>query len=186
MVVAMVASMVGCVTGCASQAGPEKLLIATSEYERVFVSAIEVARRESLVGGLRDRRTGVIETEPEFAPTILEPWHAGGEPSSRLMESTISFQRRRARFEFSPHPLADVGEAVDLTRYEGELDLRVFVHVDRMHTVGRRRSTWSRRVSSIEEVLEVDESVTRRWVPAGRDTAMERRLLAALQTALSQ
>ena len=47
------ARAVGCVTGCASQAGPEKLLIATSDYERVFDAAIEVARQESLVGGLR-------------------------------------------------------------------------------------------------------------------------------------
>lgn len=168
--------------GCSSQRVSEPMVISSMDYEQVFDAAVEVARGESLIGGLRDRRTGVIETDPTFAPTLFEPWHAHREDWNSLVESTISFQRRRARFEFIPQQ-SDDRFPTDMTAYQGDLEVRVFVHVDRLHTVGRRRSTWTRRVASFEEIHEDPDMVRRSWVPIGRDEAMEQRLLKRLMAA---
>lgn len=174
--------------GCAAPGRyADHLTIAGADYNRTFDAAVEVARQEAFVGGLRDRRTGVIETEPAIAPTMLEPWYAHRESCEQIVQSTISLQRRRARFEFIP-VVDDAASASDVMAYEGDLQLRVFVFVDRRHTVGRRRSTWTRRAVSAEEIWEIEAGpiIGGHWEPIGRDTAMEGRLMAKLQAALNR
>ncbi len=187
-------------TGCAASPGPAQLHLSHDEYHNAFDAAIEAARKESLVGGFRDRRAGVVETQPTSAPTMLEPWHAVREPMQRTLESTLGHQRRRARFEFMPLLAPDdqasaaaldllaVDEVdADLTRYEGAMQLRVLVHVERLQRPGLRRSTWTRRAASTATGPEDDVTENRPfWVPMGRDEAMERRLLARVEKALGK
>jgi hypothetical protein len=49
-------------------------VVAADEYERAFDAAVEAARVDGLPAALRDRRSGIIETEARIAPSIR--WRA--------------------------------------------------------------------------------------------------------------
>jgi len=89
--------------GCTVPETVNVLYIEPGRYEAAFDAAIEAARANRLPAALRDRRGGVIETEPEIAPSLLEPWVDDGSTLERRVGQTISLQRRRARFEFTPY-----------------------------------------------------------------------------------
>jgi len=191
--------------GCAKPPGPDRLRIAAGSYHEAFDAAMEASRINGLPPALRDRRGGVIETEPAFATSILEPWRDDNATLGQSLENTIAFQRRRARFEFAPAgaapPTADPAAPpgpdllgietrdLDLTAYDGDLELRVLVMVDRSHAMGIRRSTWSRR-STTQAMIDAPASdgdiPPRFWTPVSRDEAFERRLLAAVHDALRE
>jgi len=148
--------------GCAKAPGPDLLRIDAGSYHDAFDAAMEASRINGLPLALRDRRGGVIETEPAFAASILEPWRDDNDTLGESLENSIAFQRRRARFEFAPAGTAPPSAAptadpttdpdllgietrdLDLTAYDGDLELRVLVIVERAHAMGVRRSTWSR------------------------------------------
>jgi hypothetical protein len=143
--------------------------------------------------------------------SILEPWRDDNATLGQSLENTIAFQRRRARFEFAPagaapptaDPTADPTAEddpqtgpdllgietrdLDLTAYDGDLELRVLVIVERAHTMGVRRSTWSRRSTTramIDAPASDGDIPAKFWTPVSRDEAFERRLLAAVDQAL--
>jgi hypothetical protein len=197
--------------GCAKGPGPDLLRIDAGSYPEAFDAAMEASRINGLPLALRDRRSGVIETEPAFAASILEPWRDDNATLGQSLENTIAFQRRRARFEFAPAGAADDPQTgpdllgietrdLDLTAYDGDLELRVLVIVERAHTMGVRlviverahtmgvrRSTWSRRSTTramIDAPASDGDIPAKFWTPVSRDEAFERRLLAAVDQAL--
>lgn len=191
--------------GCASPSGPTYLTVAPEQYDEAFDAAVNVARGHGLTPGLRDRRGGVIETEPARAGSVLEPWDRLNASPGRAMENTVSHQRRIARFEFlpvafapdrarpgesltGPDILAERHEPTDLTTHDGELELRVWVYVERFHRPGVRRSTWSRRMTTTARVIDPEDERPMRssWTPVRRDPDVERRLLARVQRELAQ
>ncbi|MHC4414190.1 MAG: hypothetical protein ACYS0G_02780 [Planctomycetota bacterium] len=191
-------------TGCAASSGPEFLRIDSSAYHEAFEAALEAGRAHGLPPTLRDRRRGVIETEPRIAGSILEPWRGGNASLGQTMENTIAFQRQRARFEFTavgfhppaagdepvsgPDTLATTTPGIDLSTYDGELELRVSVQVERAYAPGIRRSTWSRanttRTTIISPAAGGEPLPSLFWTPVTRDPAFERRLLAAVDRRL--
>jgi len=113
-------------------------------------------------------------------------------------------QRRTARFEFRPAgieeiPNTEVGElagpallagsGVDLTTYEGPIEIRVWVYVERQYKRGIRRGTWSLRTESVTKELPADslweQTPSRFWTPMTRDVARERSILAGVESKLS-
>lgn len=195
----------GSLSGCATSHGPAFLTIQAGAYAEAFDAAVEAAAVAGLTPTVRDRRNGVIETEPRIAGSFLEPWRTDNASFAQAMENTITFQRRRARFEFTPAgfrprepaeaPLtgpdlfAQHEAEVDLSRLAGPLELRVWVYVERAYSPGLRRSTWTRaRTTRTRIVPAEDEEAlpSRYWTPVHRDQAYERRLLGAVQSALAQ
>jgi hypothetical protein len=199
----------GAGAGCASKPeGPVYLTISSSDYAAVFDAAVEAARRDGLPAALRDRRGGVIETQTRMAGSVLEPWRTD-DSATQALENTVSYQRRRARFEFVPagfsppdaatttQPLSgpDVVNAedtpLDLTAAEGELELRVWVYLERATIPGQRRSTWTRSKTTqallvYPEGMEDRKSVQVIWTPVARDNRYEKRLLANVQKVLAE
>jgi hypothetical protein len=180
-------------------------------YDRAFHVATEVARKEGLGAEFLDRRGGVIETSPERAATILEPWRTDNASLGQAIENTVSFQRRRARFEFIPAgfvppSVPPTGEALpippvvaestlpDLTEHAGAVELRVWVFLERAHTPNIRRFTWSRRFISYYSDPQADRQIAESgspetysiWTPVGRDLVAERRILNAIQNRLAE
>ncbi len=195
----------GLLSGCATSQGPAFLTIQAEAYADAFDAAVEAAAVVGLTPTVRDRRSGVIETEPRIAGSVLEPWRTDNASFAQAMENTITFQRRRARFEFTPAgfrprepaeaPLtgpdlfAQHDAEVDLSRLAGPLELRVWVYVERAYSPGIRRSTWTRaRTTRTRIILADDEKAlpTQYWTPVRRDEAYERRLLAAVERALGE
>ncbi|MDG2199895.1 MAG: hypothetical protein P8K80_01765 [Phycisphaerales bacterium] len=148
---------------------------------------------------VRDRREGLIETDPVIAGTILEPWYQDTADFSQAVDNTLSQYRMKARFEFLPRGFVEstVSEpgagpdllgtsmpARDLTTSDEPLELRVWVYRERMHTIGQRRNTWTRRLKSTARHGSVDETwedvPQSFWTPDSRDEAAEHRLLAEI------
>ena len=181
-------------TACATPQGPAYLTIDAALYEQAFDAAMAAARANDMPPTMRDRRAGLIDTEATLAGSILEPWRPGNSSLDQAAENTIVFQRRRARFEFTPRRFRDTtpsgkpdllglsGPRLDLTTFEGPVELRVWVIVERAYSPGIRRGTWSRRNTTHAVVTRPATNpgvpVTDFWTPVTRDTAFERRLLA--------
>ena len=70
------------------------------------------------------------------------------------------------------------------TRRIEPLELRVWVYRERKHTVGQRRSTWTRSAKSRANHVTGDptweETPGSFWTPVSRDEAAERRFLAEI------
>ncbi len=179
---------------CATSQGPAYLTIDSALYEQAFDAAIAASRANDMPPAMRDRRAGLIDTQPTLAGSILEPWRGGNASLDQAAQNTVVFQRRRARFEFTPRSfrtpnvagepdlLGLSGPPLDLTTFEGPVELRVSVVVERAYSPGQRRDTWSRRNTTRAVVTRPANNpgvpTTDFWTPVTRDTAFERRLLA--------
>ena len=174
--------------GCAAPRGPEVLRIDGSRYGQAFDAALAAARRNSMAPELRDRRGGIIETQPVIMGSWLDPWRSGAS-----LESTFSLERRRARFEFAPLQPGASGEAAepppDLSSYPGAVELRVWVVVDRAYSPGLRWDTWSKALTTRATITQPasDPSAPTQefWQPLRRDPPMEQRLLSEVQQEIS-
>ncbi len=196
-------SLACCLTagGCATSVGPAYLTIDSTAYAQAFDAAIAAARANDMPPAMRDRRRGVIETAPSIAGSILEPWRGGNASLDQAMENTIALQRRRARFEFTPATIRDAaadgapdllglsGPPPDLTSFEGAVELRVSVVIERAYSPGIRRSTWSSQGTSraviTRPATDPESATTPFWAPVARDTAFEQRLLALVAESLT-
>jgi len=179
---------------CATPEGPAYLTIDAALYEQAFDAAMAASRANDMPPAMRDRRAGLIDTKATIASSILEPWRRGNASLDQAMENTVVFQRRRARFEFTPGSFRDPtagseldllglsGPRLDLTTFEGPVEVRVWVVVERAYSPGIRRDTWSRRNTTRTVVTRPATNpgvpTTEFWAPVTRDLAFERRLLA--------
>lgn len=199
-----------CLYGCASSS-PDMLEIDAKQYDRAFAAAQEASREEGMPPLLADRAGGVIESRPRLAGSVMEPWRVDHSSIDQLAASTLHKQRRRVRFEFLPleftsadstggdelvgAPLPgsaeDLVRTTDLSDFDGPIEIRVWVWIEREQRSGLRRSTWTRVGRTYArnplETIPPDDGTTRSrgvWTPVERDVAMERRLLADVAASL--
>ncbi|MEY3141876.1 MAG: hypothetical protein RLY21_369 [Planctomycetota bacterium] len=201
---------VSSVAGCASSpSGPTYLSVPHAQYDRVFDAACAAARDEGFVPEVTDRNAGAIESAPKFAGSAIEPWTWGTMTADDVVEGTFGFERRRARFEFVPAgfrptapegtaPLAgpilpgsERGKGADLTRAEGELEVRVSVSVERQFRPGYQGGAYTRALGSYSrDVTMKDDPATPRdrstWTAVARDERMERALIDRLAKRLAE
>lgn len=197
-------------SGCTSPT-TDRLEITSAQYDDAFAAAQEATRREGMPALLADRTGGVIESRPRLAGSVLEPWRVDHSSLDQFAASTLHKQRRRVRFEFLPvafvPPEASGGEELvgapvpgsdealvrttDLSSFDGPIEVRVWVWIEREQRSGLRRSTWTRAGKTYArnplETIAPDDGTTRSpgiWTPVERDVAMERRLLAEVSDSL--
>ena len=189
--------------GCVANQGPDVVFVSSVDYEKAFDAAVDAASSRGLKPVFVDRRGGVIETSPTVAGSVVEPWKQRASSPRQTLENTLSLQRRTARFEFRPtkmptEPNAKEGLLVgpdllavagyDLINYIGQLELRVWVYVDRHYTQGMRRGTWSLNSETVSTVLPArepwEQSLSRFWAPVSRDISAERTILSAIEMQL--
>lgn len=195
--------------GCAKPAtGSSALSFRSSDYHAVFDAALEAARADKLHPVVVDRELGVIETDARTAGSLFEPWRTDNSGLEEGIDHTVNFERRRARFEFvpagfsvpPPQPDQRIESAalpgtdraqkrVDLARYEGVVEMRVWVFVDRAFRPNQRLGTWTRgemryAVDPLDKQDPEDETTRANttWTPIGRDVPYERRLGTRVQT----
>ena len=189
--------------GCVANQGPDVVFVSSVDYEKAFDAAVDAASSRGLKPVFVDRRGGVIETSPTVAGSVVEPWKQRASSPRQTLENTLSLQRRTARFEFRPtkmptEPNVKEGLLVgpdllavaghDLTNYNGQLELRVWVYVDRHYTQGTRRGTWSLNSETVSTVLPArepwEQSPGKFWAPVSRDISAERTILSAIEMQL--
>ncbi len=193
--------------GCATSRGPEVLVIPAGSYAAAFDAAVAAAADVGMKPSLLDRRSGVIETDSAVAGSIMEPWKPRAASARDALENTLSLQRRSARFEFrhvepelppereigalrGPDVLAEALRGGDLTNFEGALELRVWVYVDRFYRRGVRQGSWTMVSQTVSREMPSDaiweQSARQFWRPVARDVAGERSLLAEVETTLGR
>ena len=201
--------VVGTLGACQST-GPGALEIPADRYDVAFDAAREAARQAGMPALLADRTGGIIESRPRLAGSVLEPWRIDNS-GSQWVTSTLHKQRRRVRFEFLPIDFSptdptgaeeltgapfpgsaeEIVRSVDLDGFDGPIEIRVWVWIERHQGKELRRSSWTRVGRSYAtnplETVTPDDGTTRSrgtWTPVERDTAMERRLLAEVKEAV--
>lgn len=192
-------------------ADPTVLVIPSGEYEQAFDAVIAAARDVGFITAVRDLRHGVIQTSPLPASTVFEPWTRDNAGLDTAIESTVNLQRRRALVEFAPIGIADasgsdaparltgpdvlgIGDqrSPDLTSVHGEMEMRVWVYLERAHTPGMKRFAWSPAMTTRwrqpDEPVDPDEGVEAIsiWTPIARDPALEERIVGEVREALER
>lgn len=194
---------VSIVAGCQSrEAHRTSLALTPDQYDSAFEAALDASNDNGFDPSLRDRRRGIIETEPVISASVFEPWRAGSATFGQLIENTTTLQRRRIIWEFSalqlptksestsaePDVLAMFQLPMDLTTTESPMELRVVVVIERAASPGVRPSTWTTRRSTRTIIVDPMTGLagsTLYWTPVARDSAFESVLLTAVQTQLN-
>jgi len=200
---------------CNSMNGPEVIHLTSQQYETVFVACLDQARDAGMPAVLADRSIGIIETNPRHIGSFVEPWRVDSSGVQQTVDATVQFERRRVRFEFVPagftlpvpsgaQPLTgpDVPGSLaaekrfDLEHYDGAIELRAWVFVERGFTPGLKPGRWSLSLTSTwtdtvtnnphRESNDMSTRSPTQWTPIARDEPMERTLLARVQAQLER
>lgn len=180
-------------TGCA--AGPiGRLELRPADYDRVFDAALTSLRDQRFTLDRIDRRLGVITTRPRAASSIIEPWKGDNSTPAQAFESSLQYQRRIVRIEFTPlgglepatgpeamSPFGQVSPAEPLfipAEHPGTLVLSVRCIVERSHRPGLQVDTVAVRRSNVTtDPALAERGIARQfWEPVARDAHMETRL----------
>lgn len=121
---------------------------------------------------------GRIDTFPEVASTLLEPWRSDSANTYAQLESTLQSMRRYAIVRVIPVPAG--GFSIDVAVYK-ELEnaaqpMMALTGTGTFNTTG----PMTRVVNPI-----VDQDAHLNWIQKGRDAALEQRILGHLQYRLS-
>lgn len=196
---------------CQAPEQEDSLRLDRGDYNRAFRACIEAGREQDMPPALADRGNGIIETEPRLIGSLLEPWRTDTKGIDQTLQATMQMERRRVRFVFVPEgfePQAIDGESdfqgaaapgspedlarFDLETYEGPIELRTRVFIERGFRPGIRQSTWSgtlRTMTTEPQPKRRDDGTTRiptQWTPIGRDEVAERRLTARVAELLAE
>ena len=207
----LMAALFMVIGGCAGPSTGDRLDIQGSQYPEAFKAAQEAARSVGMPPLVSDPVGGIIEGRPRIAGSIIEPWRLDNADFDQVVENTINKQRRRVRFEFLPidfRPAEPTGEgrlqgpvvpgstidlqrSINLVNYQNDIEVRVWVYMERQFIPYLQRSTWSRVGNDFatnpldtEPRLDGTTRSSGLWTPVGRDEAMERTLLSRVRKSL--
>lgn len=197
--------------GCNTLEGEDSMQLGSQDYARAFDACIETGRDEGMPPSLADRGNGIIETEPRSIGSFFEPWRTDSSGPEQTLQSTVQYERRRVRFVFvpagfEPEPIDGKGPfngaaqpdspadraRFDLETYEGILELRTRVFIERGFVPGIRTSTWSSTLTTTTTEPRPkgrDDGTDRtptQWTPIGRDEAAERTMMRAVRARLTE
>jgi hypothetical protein len=130
---------------------------------------IEREERVRLVGGVLTE--GQLDTYPQPGATMLEPWLKDSSPGFERRYATLQSIRRRAVVHVKPQ--VDGGYLVDLAVYK-ELEDVSQPEYSTVNVEGLRHDETLQRPHSTTR----DGPATLGWIPVGRDTTLEQRILA--------
>jgi len=203
------AALSSLLSGCNTMDGPEVISLTSSDYPAIFEACLDQTRDAGMPAVMADRTIGVIESKPRHIGSFVEPWRLDSSGLEQTANATLQFERRRVRFEFVPANLdlpAPAGDRkltgpmipgsipdekrFDLEHYQGPIELRAWVYIERGFTPGLNPGRWSLALTTTwtdaargDNRRGADETTRSRteWTPIARDEAMERTLLARVQ-----
>jgi hypothetical protein len=182
----------GCVTqgptsGWPESAGPvvydNPALVPVADHDLVWETVVDVIDddfqidREVPVRQYGDVLTeGRLDTFPLVGSTILEPWHGDAVNLHEKMEGTLQSIRRQAVVRVIP---AQGGHWVEVVVRKELEDVAQPLEASAGSATFRYDNSLTRVIDPITEV-----PTHRGWIPLGRDTALEQRLLGEIQARL--
>ena len=117
---------------------------------------------------------GRLDTFPEVGSTLFEPWRHDSVGSYEKLESTLQSIRRTATVRVTPAPTQN-GYLVDVAVFKELEDVVRPAHATAGAATFRYDSSLTRVVSPVGE-QEINED----WIPLGRDTSLEQRIIGHL------
>jgi len=115
---------------------------------------------------------GRLDTFPAVGATLFEPWRRDSANPYEKLESTIQSIRRQATVRVRP---AQGGYLVDVAVFKELEDVVQPMHATAGAATFRNDSSLTRVASAVGE-QEIHEG----WIPMGRDTALEQRIIQQL------
>lgn len=151
-----------------------------AEFDRLWDTAEEVSRRLLFEIDRRDRRSGVLTTEPMISAQWFEPWRRELKTFSDVANSSIATYRRTIRYEFvrqgqtytiRPKVLVE-RQAVTERRVSGALNRLYFRRDRELNAFGSRET---------DAGIFIPDSY---WYAVGRDPALEEFLVRQINSSL--
>ena len=160
-------------------------LVPIADHQHVWESVVDVVddyfkiEREEPVRLIGNTLTeGRLDTCPKPGATIFEPWHGDSADRHERIESTLQSIRRRAVVRVIP---AEGGYWVDVAVFKELEDVLLPEHATAGAATFRYDDSLTRVVSPVG-----GQEINEGWIPQGRDTALEQRILGHLQQRCGQ
>jgi len=115
---------------------------------------------------------GRLDTFPKVGSTLLEPWHHDSANAYQRLESTLQSIRRRAVVRVIP---AENGYWVDVVVFK---ELEDVVQPEQANA-GAATFRYDDSLTGVVNPV-YEQPINDGWIPLGRDTALEQRILAQL------
>jgi len=173
--------------GCAAKytAAPNPIEVDTSEYDRMYQSAIDVLGDRGFIVDRKDYRFGVITSRPKMAPTIFEPWGKGNATGYQALESTVNKQRRVVTVSIRP---PSTPESDDISAIGNALSylLSVEVMIEQEQSPRRYMTGSTAGYAVVSALSDTPTELKERgihgayWQAVGRDPYMEQDMIAAI------
>lgn len=116
--------------------------------------------------------SGRIDTYPKIGATVFEPWHRDSVDRYSRWEATLQSIRRRAEIRVDPR---DGGYWITVVVFKELEDVAQPLAATTSSATFRNDSSLTRVVSPIGE-----QPTHAGWIPLGRDTALEQRIIEAI------
>lgn len=163
-------------TSCERPIPPEELTtaaVAEDELDVLWDCALAVLSRYDFRPDRQDRAMGVIETKPSTSKQWGEWWRRDvGDPYS-LGESSLHTVQRQATVRFV--------RGAEGRRIEVQVDVyRLSVPESQITTASSAIHSFDGALPTSEGGYGKDVDARKRWVPLGRDSEVENRLLASI------
>jgi hypothetical protein len=141
----------------------------------VIVEYFRIEREDPvrLLGGTLT--AGRIDTFPKPGATFLEPWDHDSADSYERLESTLQSIRRYAVVKVIPVENGGCGFWIDVAVYKELENLRQPEHATAGSATFRNDLSPSRTINT-----ELPSGAIQAWIPQGRDTAAEQRILGQI------
>ncbi len=156
------------------------VFLPVTDHEFVWETVVDVVddyfpiRREEPVRFLGKEPTqGRLDTFPVVGSTIFEPWHRDSASSYEKLESTLQSIRRHAAVTVKP--IKEGGYLVDVAVYKELEDVVEPENASAGNATFRYDSSLTRVVNPVGA-----QEINKGWIPKGRDTALEQRILGQL------
>jgi hypothetical protein len=155
------------------------VLLPVNDHELVWETVVDVVddyfkikeeKPVRVIGGTLIE--GWLDTFPSVSSTMFEPWRHDSVGPCEKLQSTLQSMRRRAKVRVIP---AQGGYFVDVAVFEELEDVVQPAHATAGAATFRNDSSLTRVVSPIHE-----QPITKGWIPKGRDTALEQRIIEQL------
>jgi hypothetical protein len=156
------------------------MLVAATNEEVLWERTVDVLHDFHFEMAGENRFSRVIETEYRTGSGLLEPWHQDSVGVENRLESTLQSVRRKVFVRLIPDE-AGRGYLVSVEAYKEFEDLPGVAANSPGGATFQESTPLQRDLN-----LVVGQSAPSGWSPAGRDIAVEQRILQSLQIAYSR
>ncbi len=156
------------------------MLLPIADHQRAWEAVVDVVddyfkiEREEPVRLIGTTLTvGRLDTFPQGSPTVLEPWRLDAAGRYEITENTLQSMRRQAIVRVMP---GERGFWIDVAVFKELEDVARPYRA----TAGAATLRYDESLDRLDDSVS-EQEVKRGWIPQGRDTALEQRIIADLQ-----